>query len=242
MVGWPAVGPVGAWQGGSLVSGRGELDAVLLDFDGVVVDTMPLHRRAWHQFVKAAGREASPEAVAAQDGKRAVDVVQALLGPMDEATAESLAAQRELFYRALLAKQPASAIPGVAAFLERLRLLGRPTALVTSGEPSNVDSLWKSLGLAHRFDAVITAADVAQGKPHPEPYLRGAAALGVPIERCLVVEDALPGVASGVSAGAPVLALAPSAQASLFWEEGARWVAPGFDDLPSLLWLALAPA
>lgn len=224
------------------MGGRGELDAVLLDFDGVVADTMPLHRLAWTQFVAAAGRPASPEAIAAQDGKRALEVVQSLLGPLDEAAAQSLAEQRERFFLSLQTQHRISAVAGVEGFLARLVALGRPTALVTSGKADNVAAMLKRLALPHRFEVVITAEDVAHGKPHPEPYLRAAEALGLPASRCLVVEDALPGVASGVAAGAAVLALAPSGQAPAFWQAGARWVAPGFDDLPSLLWWALAPA
>lgn len=221
---------------------RGGFDAVLLDFDGVVADTMPLHREAWRRFVEAAGRPATEEAIAAQDGRRALDVVQALLGPLPEAEAEALAAQREAYFHQVAQTQAISPVRGLVSFLAQVEGLGLATALVTSGVRANVEAMIAQMGLTHRFGAWVTAGEVAQGKPAPDPYLLAAERLGLPPGRCLVVEDALPGVASGVAAGCPVLALAQEAEAVAMWGEGARWVAPHFEALPSLLWWALAPA
>jgi HAD superfamily hydrolase (TIGR01509 family) len=222
--------------------GRGQFDGVLFDFDGVVADTMALHREAWRQFVAAAGRPADDAAIAAQDGRRAVDVVQALLGPLPEAEAEALAQQREALFHLMAQRQDLAPVRGLEAFLARVKASRLATALVTSGVRSNVEALLGRMGLDQAFEVIVTAGEVPQGKPAPDPYLLAAQRLGLAPERCLVVEDALPGVASGVAAACPVLALAEGPQAVAMWGAGARWVAPHFEALPSLLWWALAPA
>jgi HAD superfamily hydrolase (TIGR01509 family) len=96
--------------------------------------------------------------------------------------------------------------PGALALLGAVREAGVPTALVTSSGRRLVEVALDTLG-RRNFDAVVCGDEVESAKPHPEPYLTAARLLGVPIDRCVAVEDSPAGVASAVAAGAAVLAV-----------------------------------
>ena len=82
------------------------------------------------------------------------------------------------------------------------------TAIVTSSDTKKMDFLFNQHpGFPSHFDAIVTAADVANSKPHPEPYLRGAEKAGVEVTDCIVFEDSFQGLESGRSAGARLVAL-----------------------------------
>ncbi|SCG56752.1 haloacid dehalogenase superfamily, subfamily IA, variant 3 with third motif having DD or ED [Micromonospora siamensis] len=96
--------------------------------------------------------------------------------------------------------------PGALALLRAIRAAGVPTALVTSSGRPLVEVALETLG-RDSFDAVVCGDEVTSAKPHPEPYLTAARLLGVPIGRCVAIEDSPSGVASALAAGAAVLAV-----------------------------------
>ncbi len=96
--------------------------------------------------------------------------------------------------------------PGALALLRAVQDAGIPTALVTSSGRSLVEVALDTLG-RDSFDAVVCGDEVDAAKPHPEPYLTAARLLGVPVERCVAIEDSPTGVASALAAGAAVLAV-----------------------------------
>jgi HAD superfamily hydrolase (TIGR01509 family) len=95
---------------------------------------------------------------------------------------------------------------GSRELLVELREAGIPTALVTMSRRTMALDVANALGFVG-FDVVVAGDDVANAKPHPEPYLTAAARLGVDIAECVALEDSEPGVASAVAAGATVFAL-----------------------------------
>ena len=96
--------------------------------------------------------------------------------------------------------------PGALTLLRAVRAAGIPTALVTSSGRPLVEVALDTLG-RDSFDAVVCGDEVDSAKPHPEPYLTAARLLGVPIGRCVAIEDSPTGVASALAAGAAVLAV-----------------------------------
>ena len=88
--------------------------------------------------------------------------------------------------------------------LLRARSFGVPCALVTMSYASLADAFIRAAGA---FESVVTGEVVANGKPHPEPYLTAASELGVPIERCLAIEDSPSGVRSALASGARTVAV-----------------------------------
>ncbi|MBO4205452.1 HAD family hydrolase [Micromonospora echinofusca] len=96
--------------------------------------------------------------------------------------------------------------PGALALLRAVRDARIPTALVTSSGRQLVEVALDTLG-RDSFDVVVCGDEVDAAKPHPEPYLTAARLLGVPIGRCVAIEDSPAGVTSALTAGAAVLAV-----------------------------------
>lgn len=202
------------------------LQAVLFDMDGVICDNMPLHRQVWKQFADERGVTLSAAEWRKMDGRRAADIVATVFGVVETAENQALTEAREALYREVLRTAKLRPVPGVEACLNWLTARGIPCVLATSATAENVQQVLGGLNLTHHFRATVTAADVQQGKPHPEVYLKAAARAGVQPQDCLVVEDAVPGVLAGRAAGAHCLGLTTSEPASALQAAGAHWVAP----------------
>ena len=92
-------------------------------------------------------------------------------------------------------------LPGLAAFLEESHKAGIKMAIGSAAIMFNIDFVLDNLNIRHYFDALISADDVAESKPHPETYLKCATQLNISPEDCLVFEDAPKGVESALNAG-----------------------------------------
>ncbi|MFI5807789.1 HAD family hydrolase [Streptomyces sp. NPDC051561] len=176
--------------------------ALLCDMDGTLVDT----EHQWLEVVAALleehGIEATPDALAPFAGA-AIDTAAALLADRHglAGTAERL--DRE--FTALVAAGVTTQ-PGALSLLDRARELGVPVALVTASERKVADLVLKGLG-TERFAASVAQGDTLRGKPHPDPYLAAARALGADPADCLAVEDTPTGAAAALAAGCRLLAV-----------------------------------
>jgi len=92
-------------------------------------------------------------------------------------------------------------IAGLDRFLDKAKQNGIRLAIGTAAITMNVDFVLDGLNIRHYFDAIVTADDVAQSKPHPATFLKAAEQLGVPPQDCLVFEDAPKGVEAALNAG-----------------------------------------
>jgi len=94
-------------------------------------------------------------------------------------------------------------VRGASALVKACRKTGVKTAIATSADRKKLEANLREIGLSEKdFDAVLTGLDVARTKPAPDIYLEAARRLGLPPSSCLVVEDAIQGIASGIAAGA----------------------------------------
>jgi HAD superfamily hydrolase (TIGR01509 family) len=177
------------------------LDAVIFDMDGVVLDTEALYRTA----ILAA---------CAEQGQAMPDHVHlSLIGASAEDSDVLLRTHfgdrldLERFHVTCTARfnvlcQPAVALrPGTRQILDYLRLRGIPRAIATSTVRPLAEAQLSAARVLDCFDVLVTRSDVINGKPHPEPFLKAAAALGVRPERCLALEDSYNGIRSAAAAG-----------------------------------------
>ena len=197
--------------------------AVLFDMDGVIVDNTALHHQIWEEFLRRHGFEPTAADLRATDGRHAEEIIARYFPPdrVSPAQAAQLLEERETLYGERLVRGPVRAVAGVEAFLRGLKRLRVPCVLATSAHPLNVERVLGKLGLRESFLAWVTADDVTHGKPAPEVYLKAAARAGAAPRRCLVIEDALPGVQAAKAAGAACLGLTTSVSAAALAENGA---------------------
>ncbi|MCF7676001.1 MAG: HAD family phosphatase [Akkermansiaceae bacterium] len=182
-------------------------DAVILDCDGTLVDSMPAHFEAWCQALAmhGAGGVFREDVFFAMGGRPSADIVEELNSEYDLKLkpADIALAKRESFLKQL---GSITLIDEVAAFAESLR--GRiPMAIATGSTRMVVEKTLQAVGVSDWFDEVVSADDVAEGKPAPDVFLRAAELLGVAPEKCLVLEDAPAGILAAQRAGMQVVVI-----------------------------------
>jgi HAD superfamily hydrolase (TIGR01509 family) len=180
--------------------------AVFWDMDGTLVDTEPYWITAEHAIVEEAGGVWSDE-YAHQLVGHDLMVSAEFIRDNSPVELEPLEIIDELLRRVIVqVRGHVPWRPGAMELLEALRADGVPSALVTMSWRSLADAVVEALP-GGTFAAVITGDEVEHGKPHPEPYLAAARALGVPVGDCVAIEDSPTGVRSAVAAGVPTLAV-----------------------------------
>lgn len=197
------------------------LAAVLWDMDGTLIDTEPFWLAAETAMLDRYGivmSEATHHFLIGSGLWEAAEHFQDLGVPL---TADEIVEEWVAGVTASLAAEGADWRPGARELLASLGEAGVPCALVTMSVRSFAESVVALLPEG-AFAAIVPGDEVEQAKPHPEPYLRGAEALGVPIERCLVFEDSPTGLraawASGaVAVGVPNLVALDQAPSHAVW-------------------------
>jgi beta-phosphoglucomutase len=181
--------------------------ALVLDMDGVIVDSNPLHIAAWVEYNRRFGIDAGEALMERMYGRRNDEIVRDFFGP--QLNAEEVAthgAAKEALYREMLKpKLSETFVPGVREFLERHS--GQHVGLATNAEPANVDFILDGGGLRAYFRVIVDGHQVQHPKPHPEIYLRTAQLLSVAPRNCIVFEDSFSGVAAARAAGARVVGI-----------------------------------
>ena len=178
--------------------------AVIFDLDGVITDTAHYHYLAWKRLADSVGApfdEAFNEQLKGVDRMGSLELILARAPrtyTLDEKRA--LADAKNGHYQELIATMtPADLLPGALRALEEVRAAGLKIGLASVSR--NAFTVLDRLGIRDRFDDVVDAAPIVNGKPDPEIFLTAAAHLGVDPRDCLGVEDAVAGVASIKDAG-----------------------------------------
>jgi HAD superfamily hydrolase (TIGR01509 family) len=180
--------------------------AVFWDMDGTLVDTEPYWINAEHSIVEEAGGVWNDEYAHQLVGNDLM-VSAEFIRDNSPVTLEPVEIVEDLLRRVIAqVSEHVPWRPGAIELLTALRAAGVPNALVTMSWRSLADSVVTALPEG-TFAAVITGDEVEHGKPHPEPYLAAARALGVEVVDCIAIEDSPTGVRSAVAAGVPTLAV-----------------------------------
>ena len=178
------------------------LSAALWDLDGTIVDTAPFHWLAWRDTLADEGLTLTYERFARTFGLRNDQTLPVLLGAeVSDAEIARIGDAKEARFRERVAAQPPVILPGVLHWLAALRSAGWRQALATMAPRPNLEVIVASLGLGVYFDAAVASEDVERGKPDPQVFLLAAQRLGVPPERCVVVEDTAAGAEAARRAG-----------------------------------------
>jgi HAD superfamily hydrolase (TIGR01549 family) len=184
-----------------------ETQAVIFDMDGVIVDSEPRHERAFLEVVRELGYAGRlqmrfSDFIGRSDHELWVEFIEKHQPP--HSLEELLTRKRKRTIEILRREQPLfQGLPELIESLAPHYELG----LASGSERLVVQEVLLFRGIGRYFKAIVTAADVARGKPDPAIFLRAAQLLAVRPENCWVIEDSKPGVASGLAAGMRVIAI-----------------------------------
>ena len=185
----------------------GKVQAVIWDLDGVVIDSEEDHKKAWQRLARETGVEFSDEQFTATFGRRNDDIVPAIWGSVPAEELQKLANRKEAYYRDYV-RQTAAFLPGSQELMSTLHNAGYPQALGSSAPIANIELVNEVLGLDRYIDEFVSGETVPHGKPAPDIFLKAAKELGMKPEHCLVIEDAVAGIAAARAGGMSSIAVA----------------------------------
>jgi sugar-phosphatase len=193
---------------------------LLIDMDGVLVDSTAAIARVWARW--AARYNMDPATVTAlAHGRTSRASIQDLLP--DESPELHDEEDRWMLQAEIEDVADVAALPGARELLAAVPSSQR--VVVTSAARNLAEVRLRAAGVWDLVHHLVTSSDVQHGKPHPEPYLKGAASLQLPPADCVVIEDAASGTRAGKSAGARVLAVRTTSADAELLAAGADWVA-----------------
>ena len=192
--------------------------ALLFDLNGTMIDDMEYHNKAWYQILNDdLNADISYHEVKKQMYGKNDELLKRVFGA-DYFTQEQLdkiSIKKEKIYQQDYAKD-LSLIKGLDHFLIKAEKSGILMAIGSAAIPFNIDFVLDGLNIRSYFKAIVSANDVETSKPNPETFLKGAEALGVQPEDCLVLEDAPKGVEAALRANMKCIVLSTAHGAEEF--------------------------
>jgi beta-phosphoglucomutase len=221
---------------------NGVLRGAIFDFDGVIVDSHPVHKRAWKKLLESVGRGVSDEELQfVLDGKKREEILRHFLGDLDPRLMSEYSQKKERFFQNEAAA--VQTIEGVEGFLEDLAVACVTCGIASSGSASRVNFLLDRFDLKRHFKAIVTGDDIKTGKPNPAIFLRAAQDVQLDPSELIAFEDAQSGIMAARSAGMMCIGIAQPDRESILLGAGANFVLPDFRSLShSVLREMFAPA
>lgn len=194
--------------------GLRDIQAILFDLDGVIVDTARHHFKAWQVLAHELGVNLDEADNESLKGVSRVDSLEWILNKgglvLDSQTKLALMTRKNDHYLELIADMsPQDILPGALEFIEGAKSAGIKIGLGSSSK--NAPVILDAIGITEMFDVVIDGNRITLSKPDPEVFLLGASSLQLEPVQCLVVEDAASGVEAGKAGGFPVLGVGEAA-------------------------------
>jgi HAD superfamily hydrolase (TIGR01509 family) len=182
-------------------------DGVVFDLDGVIVDSHPVHKRAWRAFLSSVGKQvAESDLDFILEGRRRQDILIHFLGDLSDYAIQDYGNKKDEFFRqACAVLEP---VAGSVEFIRKLREAGLRLAIATSASRQRAHWTLRQLEITDCFKAVITGDDVIKSKPDPAIYRMAAQRLSIPPGCLFAVEDSVCGVRAAKSAGLRCLGIA----------------------------------
>jgi len=179
------------------------IKAVLFDMDGVIVDSEPLHHKAYYMMFDEVGIIVSPELYASFTGQATLEICKTLCAHFKlSQRPEELVAIKRQHFKTLFDQDPDfDLIPGVLSLIQEYHKNGLTLVLASSASMENINRIFKRFDLDQYFIAKRSGADLAASKPHPEIFEKAAQASGFSPEQCVVIEDSENGITAAKAAG-----------------------------------------
>ena len=195
---------------------RPDIQALLFDLDGTLIDSMPHHHDAWVLWHEKRGLSLDGDAFfAATAGRSNAEILGDMLPAASAAEIDAMADEKEALYRSIAARSLAL-IAGARTFVTLARDAGLRLAVCTASTPQNMALAFERFQIDTWVETVVSPADGLRGKPHPDIFLEAARRLNVPAASCLVFEDAPLGIEAARRAAMPAFALTTTLPAEAF--------------------------
>jgi beta-phosphoglucomutase len=203
---------------------------VVFDLDGVIVNSHPLHKRAWRAFLSSVGKEVSESDLDfILEGRRRRDILVHFLGELSDSDIQRYGNKKDEFFRQACADlEP---MEGSVQFIKELVRAGFCVAMATSASRQRAQWTLQQLNISDDFEVIVTGDDVAHSKPDPTIYQLAAEHLSISPEWLIAVEDSVCGVRSATSAGLRCLGIGVGETAHQLMAAGADRVFPNLVDL-----------
>jgi beta-phosphoglucomutase len=204
------------------------LQAVIFDMDGVIVDSHPVHTKAWRRFLDSVGKEVTEDDLAfILEGRKKEDILRHFLGELSPDEIERLGHEKELLFREE-ARAELRPVQGVEQILENFAQAGIKLGVASSGSDSRVHFVLQKLRLTDYFAAIVAGDDVVLGKPDPAIFRLTSQKLDVAPKEILVFEDSVSGIKAAKAAGMRCVGLAEPNRAPALLEAGADHIIDHF--------------
>lgn len=176
------------------------LKGAILDMDGVIVDTVPIHFKAWKRMFEEYGRKFTFDDYKDKvDGIPRTDGARAILTDLAEAELQKACDSKQDYFLEHLKQGKVPVYQPAIDFVKELITNGLKVAVISSSK--NAPYILDNIGLRDKLDAEVNGHDITQGKPDPQIFLMAADRLNLSYDTCVVFEDAVLGVEAAKRAG-----------------------------------------
>lgn len=212
------------------------LAAILFDLDGTLVNTDPLHYKAWQEMLREYGLEIDEAFYTRRiSGRLNPAIIQDILPRLSLEEGEQFAEQKEARFRELASEL--KPLAGLSDVLDWTEECGLKRAVVTNAPRKNAHFMLRALGLTNAFTTVILAEEAGAGKPDPAPYHLALRNLDITPESAIAFEDSPSGIRSSVGAGICTIGIASTHNPEDLCDSGAEMVVTDFTAKPLWSWL-----
>ncbi len=177
------------------------LKAVLFDMDGVIVDTEPLHRKAYHQMFDDVNIDVSLDLYASFTGQSTINICKRLVDHFNlSETPEYLVSLKRKHYKYFFDNGELDLIDGVLDRIKDYHTNNVTLVVASSASMHGINQIFDRFDLNQYFSAKFSGADLKQSKPHPEIFIKAAESTGFNKSECIVIEDSTNGIKAAKAA------------------------------------------
>lgn len=182
----------------------------IFDLDGVITDTAVYHYRAWQKMADDEGlifNEEINEKLRGVSRRASLEIILNGKNLSEDKMSELMKMKNDYYCTLLKNLSTSSILPGILPLLDKLKELGKKLAIASASR--NTDFIIDHLNIRQYFDGIASGLHVLRAKPEPDVFLHAAGQIRLPVENCLVVEDAKAGVSGAVIAGFKTIGIGP---------------------------------
>lgn len=217
---------------------------VLWDLDGTLADTSALHFAAWKAIAEERGKPFHEADFVRTFGRRNPEIIGLLFDePFSDSEIAHIGEVKEERFRQAARSEGVKLLPGALAIVKALHEAGWKQAIGSSAPRQNIELMMELAGLSHYIEAFIGMEDTRKGKPDPEVFLKAAGKIAVPPGWCVVVEDAVFGIAAAKAGLMPSIAVRGGGHSSreALQEAGASLIVETLDEVTLAHFTRLVP-